>query len=165
MSSQPITAECRFAPMYLRHVALIGTMERRNYEFHWSDGIFRDCLKAGYLCQRVLLDDELIGYGIMQTAADEAHILNLCIDKPYQRQGFARLLLEHLVEQARGRRAHTVFLEVRPSNPRAISLYQQSGFNEVGMRKDYYDAANGREDALVMARSLVNDDQLALLKH
>ncbi|MFK7893210.1 MAG: ribosomal protein S18-alanine N-acetyltransferase [Granulosicoccus sp.] len=165
MSSQPITAECRFAPMYLRHVPLVGTMERRNYEFHWSDGIFRDCLKVGYLCQRVLLDDELIGYGIMQTAADESHILNLCIDKPYQRQGFARLLLEHLIDQARERHAHTVFLEVRPSNPRAISLYQQSGFNEVGMRKNYYDAANGREDALVMARSIVDDDQLALRKH
>lgn len=146
--------------MYLRHVPLVGTMERRNYDFSWSDGIFRDCLKAGYTCQRVLLDDELIGYGIMQIAADEAHILNLCIDKPHQRQGFARLLLEHLVQQAGLSRASIVFLEVRPSNPRAIQLYQQSGFNEIGLRRNYYDAAGGREDALVMARNLSGDEPL-----
>lgn len=150
--------------MYLRHVALIGTMERRNYDFSWSDGIFRDCLKAGYTCQMVLLDNDLIGYGIMQVAADEAHILNLCIDGPYQRQGFARLLLEHLVRQAGQRQAHTVFLEVRPSNPRAIELYERSGFNEVGVRKGYYDSANGREDAIVMAKNLVSDNE-TLFRH
>lgn len=164
MSSNPITAVISFAPIYLRHVALVGTMERRNYDFSWTDGIFRDCLKAGYTCQMVLLDNDMIGYGIMQVAADEAHILNLCIDEPYQRQGFARLLLEHLVQQAGQRRAHTVFLEVRPSNPRAIDLYERSGFNEVGLRKGYYDSAKGREDAIVMARNLVGDDD-KLFRH
>lgn len=163
MNSQPHTATVSFAPMYLRHVALIGTMERRNYEFPWTDGIFRDCLKAGYICQQVLLDSELIGYGIMQVAADEAHILNLCIDEPFQKQGFARVLLEHLVLLAGQHRAGTVFLEVRPSNPRAVDLYERSGFNEVGLRKAYYDSANGREDAIVMARSLVGDE--GLIRH
>lgn len=165
MSSLPVTADLRFAPMYLRHVALVGTMERRNYDFSWSDGIFRDCLKAGYICQRVLLDDDLIGYGIMQVASDEAHILNLCIDKPFQRQGFAHLLLDHLLELAASRRARIVFLEVRPSNPRAIELYQQSGFNEIGLRKNYYDSADGREDALVMARNLIHEDQRSIQRH
>jgi len=160
MSSQPQTATVSFAPIYLRHVALIGTMERRNYEFPWTDGIFRDCLKAGYICQLVLLDGDMIGYGIMQVAAEEAHILNLCIDEPFQRQGFARLLLEHLTLLAGQQRASTVFLEVRPSNPRAVELYERSGFNEVGLRKAYYDSANGREDAIVMARSLVGEEQL-----
>ena len=157
MSSNPRQAQLSFAPMYLRHVPLIGTIERRNYEFCWSDGIFRDCIKAGYICQQVLLDDEVIGYGIMQIGADEAHILNLCIDGPWQKQGFARLLLEHLTSEASARRAHILFLEVRPSNQRAVELYQQAGFNEIGMRKGYYDARNGREDALVMARNLVTD--------
>lgn len=161
MSILPVTAEISFAPIYLRHVALVGTMERRNYDFSWTDGIFRDCLKAGYSCQMVLLDQDMIGYGIMQVAADEAHILNLCIDEPHQKQGFARLLLEHLIQLARQRRANIVFLEVRPSNPRAIDLYERSGFNEVGVRKGYYDSASGREDAIVMARNLVSDeDQL-----
>lgn len=153
MVSDPQTANVSFAPMAARHVAQVGTMERHNYEFPWTDGIFRDCVKAGYFCQRVLLGDEMIGYGIMQIAADEAHILNLCIDSKYQKRGFARALLEHLLYLAKNR-AQTVFLEVRPSNPRAIELYERSGFNEVGVRKDYYDAANGRENAIVMAFSL-----------
>jgi len=157
MSSQPLTTDISFVPIYIKDVASVGTMERRNYDFFWTDGIFRDCLKAGYTCQMVLLGDRMIGYGIMQLAADEAHILNLCIDKPFQRQGFARLLLEHLVQQAGQRQAHTIFLEVRPSNPRAIELYERSGFNEVGIRKGYYDATNGREDAIVMARNLVGE--------
>lgn len=164
MTRQPASSNVSFAPMYLRHVALIGTMERRNYDFSWTDGIFRDCLKAGYTCQMVLLGDELIGYGIMQVAADEAHILNLCIDEPWQKQGFARLLLEHLMQLASQNRAHTVFLEVRPSNPRAIDLYERSGFNEVGLRKNYYDSASGREDAVVMARSLAGSDH-PLVRH
>ena len=104
-----------------------------------------------------MLDDEIIGYGVMQIGADEAHILNLCIDRPWQRQGFARVLLDQLVQEASNRRAHIVFLEVRPSNPRAVNLYQQFGFNEIGLRKGYYDSANGREDALVMAKNLVSE--------
>jgi len=143
-----------FEPMSVNDVPLIGTMERRNYDFPWSDGIFRDCVKTGYMCRLVRLNSDVIGYGILQIGADEAHILNLCIDKPRQRQGFGVLLLKELVKLARERDAHIVFLEVRPSNPRAIDLYQQSGFNEIGMRKDYYDSHDGREDALVMALNL-----------
>ena len=155
---QPGDSLAQFYAYAMRSILrLIGTMERRNYEFHWSDGIFRDCLKAGYLCQLVQLEREVIGYGVMQIGADEAHILNLCIDKPYQRQGFARVLLEHLIQLAGQHHAHIVFLEVRPSNPRAVKLYQLSGFNEIGLRKDYYDSHKGREDALVMARNIMAD--------
>ena len=144
-----------FEPMRPGDVALVGTMERRNYEFPWSDTIFRDCLKAGYTCELVRLDDELVGYGILQTAAEEGHVLNLCIDEAHQRRGFARLLLEHLVARATAAEARVVFLEVRPSNPRAKTLYERAGFNEIGLRKAYYEAVGGREDAIVMARSLV----------
>lgn len=158
MTEKRLSSKLTFEPMQTRQVALIGTMERRNYEFAWSDGIFRDCIKAGYICRTVLLDNDLIGYGIMQIGADEAHILNLCIDKPWQKRGFARLLLDYLTQEARARKANMIFLEVRPSNPRAVALYQQSGFNEIGLRKGYYDARQGREDALVMARSLATGD-------
>ncbi len=154
MSNNPEQVQLTFEPMQVKQVPLIGTVERRNYDFPWSDAIFRDCIKAKYICQLVLLDSDIIGYGIMQIGADEAHILNLCIDKPWQQQGFARVLLEHLVQQAIARRAQMMFLEVRPSNPRAVQLYEQSGFNEIGLRKAYYDSHKGREDALVMARSL-----------
>ncbi len=146
-----------FMPMCGRDIALVSEMEQRNYEFPWSAGIFRDCIKAGYTCRLMYLGDQLIGYGVLQTAADEAHILNLCIDKSAQRQGHARHLLGHLLDLARLAPADIVFLEVRPSNPRAISLYEQNGFNEIGLRPDYYDSATGREDAVVMARSLTSN--------
>lgn len=154
MNARQQGASLSFEPMQLDHVPQIGTMDRRNYEFAWTDGIFRDCVKAGYICPLAKIDAQIIGYGVLQVGADEAHLLNLCIDQPWQRQGFARSLLEHLVEQSRSRGAHVVFLEVRPSNTRAVALYQQSGFNEIGLRKDYYDSSGGREDALVMARHL-----------
>lgn len=154
MSANPDGEQLMFSPMHLPDVALIGAMERRNYEFPWTEGIFRDCVKSDYVCQVVKLLGDIIGYGVLQIAADEAHILNLCIDANHQRRGYAQQLLEHLIEIARSRKTNIVFLEVRPSNPRAITLYQLSGFNEIGLRKGYYDSRNGREDALVMARSL-----------
>lgn len=159
MSGDATVVALAFEPMRLEDVALVGTMERRNYDFPWSDGIFRDCVRAGYDCIRLTIDDELAGYGVLQIAADEAHILNLCIDAPCQRQGFARLLLEHLTARSAEAGAHMVFLEVRPSNPRAISLYEGAGFNEIGVRRNYYDGPKGREDAIVMARSIVGVEQ------
>ncbi|MGQ7843313.1 ribosomal protein S18-alanine N-acetyltransferase [Granulosicoccus sp. 3-233] len=146
-----------FVPMRAGDVAAIGIMDRRNYEFAWTDGIFRDCVKAGYICPLLKIGEDIAGYGVLQIGADEAHLLNLCIDRPWQRQGLARTLLEHLVEESARLGAQVMFLEVRPSNTRAVALYQQSGFNEIGLRKDYYDASGGREDALVMARYLSSD--------
>ncbi|WP_157736299.1 ribosomal protein S18-alanine N-acetyltransferase [Granulosicoccus antarcticus] len=154
MSASLSAAVPVFAPMRPDHVANIGIMDRRNYEYAWTDGIFRDCLKAGYICPLMMIDDKIIGYGILQIGADEAHVLNLCIDKPWQRQGYAPILLEYLASQSIAKRAHIMFLEVRPSNTRAVELYQRSGFNEIGLRKNYYNTRDGREDALVMARNL-----------
>lgn len=133
----------------------VMVVEQRNYEFPWSEGIFRDCLKAGYTMQVLRLDLVLVGYGVMQLAADEAHILNLCVDRDYNRRGYARLLLERLLNMAERAGANMAFLEARPSNPRAIQLYERAGFNEVGHRRGYYESANGREDAIVMAKSVV----------
>jgi len=129
-------------------------IENRNYDFPWGEGIFRDCIKAGYTMQVLRLDLALVGYGVMQIAADEAHILNLCIDRDYSRRGYARGLLEKLLNMAERAGANVVFLEARPSNPRAITLYNKAGFNEVGLRKDYYESVGGREDAIVMAKSI-----------
>jgi len=131
-------------------------MENANYDFPWTEGIFRDCIKAGYTLQALRLDGTLVGYGVMQMGADEAHILNLCIDNAFNRRGYARFLLRLLLDLAQRAGAHTVFLEARPSVPRAIRLYEQAGFNEVGLRPDYYDSHNGREDAIVMAKSITS---------
>lgn len=129
-------------------------IEQRNYSYPWTHGIFSDCLKAGYIMQVLRLEDELIGYGVMQVAADEAHILNLCVDKDFSRRGYARGLLEKLLVMGERAGAYMAFLEARPSVPRAITLYERAGFNEVGIRKNYYESPEGREDAIVMARTL-----------
>ena len=101
----------------------------------------------------------IIGYGLVSIAADEAHVLNLCTAPGNEGQGLGRRMLQALLRVARGFGSQRVFLEVRPSNPRAIALYDASGFNEIGRRPRYYPAANnGREDAIVMAMELLSDD-------
>lgn len=133
-------------------------VELRAYPFPWTRGIFRDCLKAGYPSWALLEHGVLIGYGLISVAADEAHILNICVTPERQGRGLGRHLLRALVQLAREHQARRVFLEVRPSNPGAITLYHSEGFNEIGRRPRYYPAHDGREDALVMAMELVADD-------
>ncbi len=136
----------------------VMAIELRAYPFPWTAGIFRDCLQAEYPAWLLVEDEVLLGYGVISIAASEAHILNVCVDPLAQGRGHGRHLLRTLVHTARMRRAERVFLEVRPSNPRAIALYFDEGFNEIGRRPRYYPAANGREDAIVMAMELFPDD-------
>jgi ribosomal-protein-alanine N-acetyltransferase len=128
-------------------------IENQNYPFPWTDDVFEDCFRAGYSCWVCEEMDKILAYGLMSMAVGEAHILNLSVDPAEQKQGIGRKLLEHLITIARGR-AETVFLEVRPSNVGAIALYQNLGFNEIGVRKGYYPAESGREDALMLALQL-----------
>lgn len=141
-------------PMVETDVGAIMEIELRTYEFPWTDGIFRDCLRIGYCCWIYEEADVVLAYAVMSVGASEAHILNICVIPEERGRGLARHLLIHLLQVARDHKADVVFLEVRPSNPAAIALYQTSGFNEVGMRKAYYPAANGKEDAIIFARSL-----------
>ncbi len=98
---------------------------------------------------------EPIGYGILSVAAGEAHVLNVCVAPEHQGRGLGRRLLGRLLDLARWHRVERVFLEVRPSNPVAIGLYERAGFNEIGRRPNYYPAKGGREDAIVMAMELL----------
>ncbi|RNF84559.1 ribosomal protein S18-alanine N-acetyltransferase [Montanilutibacter psychrotolerans] len=144
-------------PMREDDIERVLAIEVRGYEFPWTAGIFRDCLRADHAAWVLLADEAIIGYGLLSVAAGEAHVLNLCIDPQSQGQGHGRRLLRALVQVARGRGAERVFLEVRPSNKSAIALYFDEGFNEIGRRPRYYPAKDGREDALVMAMELFTD--------
>src|SRR3546814_15566121 len=104
----------------------------------------------------VCSSDLILGYGVLSVAADESHVLNICIDPQLQGQGLGRRLLRALLKLAGGHGARRVFLEVRPSNPHAIALYHDEGFNEIGRRPRYYPAHVGREDAIVMAKELLD---------
>jgi ribosomal-protein-alanine N-acetyltransferase len=143
----------RIRRMTMSDLPSVAAIETKGYQFPWDEDIFRDCLKARYECWVCEERDKVLGYCIASIAVGEAHVLNLCVDPAEQGQGIGRKLLENLIESARGR-AETVFLEVRPSNTVAIALYENMGFNEIGIRKGYYPAENGREDALMLALEL-----------
>lgn len=129
----------------------VMAIERASYPFPWTEGIFRDCLRIGYLC-RVLINarDTVTGYGVLSHGAGEAHVLNICVAAGYRRRGLGETILLQLIDDARQLHADTLLLEVRPSNTAAIELYRKLGFNEIGLRKNYYPAAhNAREDAIM----------------
>lgn len=134
--------------------AVVG-IEQSAYKFPWTVGIFRDCLRTGYVCRVCEDESGVVGYGIMSITAGECHILNICVHKESQRLGFGTRLLEHLLDVACQNRGRVAFLEVRKSNIRAYSLYTGLGFNEIGERRNYYPAARGkREHAVVLAKML-----------
>ncbi len=135
-------------------VAAVGMVERSTYPFPWSEGIFRDCLRVGYLCRVAEVEREIVAYGILAMGAGEAHLLNLCVREDFRTMGIGRRMLQLCVERARQAGMEALFLEVRPSNPNAIALYQSEGFVTVGRRKGYYQASGGREDALVLRLDL-----------
>lgn len=140
--------------MILSDVDQVMKIEREVYEFPWTDRIFRDCIRVGYQCWMALEQQSVVGHAVISVTAGESHILNLSIATPHQRRGFGRQFIEFLVDEARARDAQTMLLEVRPSNMAAISCYNAAGFNEIGSRKDYYPANQGREDALLFARHI-----------
>ena len=140
----------KFRAMTPGDVAAVGALERTAYPFPWSDGIFRDCLRVGYLCRVAEVDAQVVAYGIVAMGAGEAHILNLCVRDDLRGRGVGRQMLLLLLERARQAGVAETFLEVRPSNRLAITLYQSVGFVQVGLRKAYYQAEQGREDALVL---------------
>ncbi len=151
----PLGAPVSLRPMREDDLDTVHAVEIRSYEFPWTVGIFRDCLRADYPSWVLVQEGRIIGYFLMSIAAGEAHVLNICIDPARQGRGYGRHLLRALLHVARGRSAERVFLEVRPSNAGAIALYHSEGFNEIGRRPRYYPARDGREDALVMAIELL----------
>jgi ribosomal-protein-alanine N-acetyltransferase len=128
--------------------------ERLGYMHPWTEGIFRDCLRNGQECWLLMSSNLNVGHGILSIAAGESHLLNVCVHPDFQGHGFGRILVEHILERARAGKASTIFLEVRPSNVAACELYDKLGFNEVGIRENYYPSKVGREDALVLAKEL-----------
>jgi len=124
-------------------------VETESYEFPWNARIFRDCLRAGYLCRVIELNGEIVGYGLMSYGAGECHVLNLCIAQRQRRNGHAGRLLTHFIAWARGHNVVSMFLEVRQSNSGACKLYESFGFKSIGVRSNYYPSSDGREDAFV----------------
>ena len=145
---RPVLATIR--EMRQTDVTMVATIEQSAYEFPWSSGIFRDCLLAGYASVVLEHGGKVIGYGILSVAAGEAHLLNLVLSASARGMGNGRRLLEHLTDLARGAGVDGMYLEVRPSNLRALALYERAGFEAIGRRRGYYRARGGTEDAVVL---------------
>jgi ribosomal-protein-alanine N-acetyltransferase len=141
-------------PMTEADLPRIHRIELASYEYPWSQGNFADSLSAGYSMWVREAEGEIIGYYALMAAAGEAHLLNLTIAPVWRRHGLGRDLLEHCLARACDHRAVSLFLEVRTSNAAAIALYHSSGFVDLAVRRGYYPAREGREDALIMKKDL-----------
>lgn len=144
----------RYRAMTADDLDAVAVAERRIYAFPWTRGNFADSLAAGHDAWLAQEDGKMTGYAVMMQVLDEAHLLNITVLPELQRSGRGSALLMHLFDQARARAITRMLLEVRPGNLGGQALYRRHGFAEIGRRRDYYPAHQGREDAIVMARDL-----------
>jgi ribosomal-protein-alanine N-acetyltransferase len=155
-SSQDVQLSVAFMPMEIADLQEVQVIEDAVYPYPWTAGNFVDSLHSGYDAW-VARDSagRLVAYFLIMFAVDEAHLLNITVRGDLHGCGYGRLLLDEVCARARRRGMASVLLEVRPSNLRALKVYQRYGFAEIGRRKGYYPAADKtREDAIVMRMAL-----------
>ncbi len=153
-----MSAQLDLIPRY-RHMTgadldAVVAIEETIYPHPWTRGNFSDSLAAGYHCWIAECGGEMAGYTVVTVAAGEAHLLNLSVAGSWQRRGIGREMLNFVLRLARESGAARIFLEVRPSNRAARSLYAAAGFAEIATRQGYYPAHGGREDAIVLELAL-----------
>lgn len=125
----------------------------------WTRGNFSDALSSGYRCVVAEIEHEIVSYAVLMPVMDETELLTIAVAKKQQRKGLGRALLQAQMQWARAKEMRKIFLEVRVSNSSAITLYRSLGFVDIGMRRGYYQNAQGREDALLMACELTGEDR------
>ena len=140
----------QFSEFKENDLSAIGLIENEVHAYPWTQGNFLDSIKSNHKCLMMKLNEEIIGYTVMMFVLDECHLLNISIKKSMQKKGYGSHLLKEVIRQANLAHAKTIYLEVRASNQTAIHLYDKHGFNEMSIRKDYYRAKEGREDAVLM---------------
>jgi len=139
--------------MELADVEQVYQLEARLFSPPWSRQAFRTEITDNEFTLPVVLqhDDCVIGYMVLYMVADEAHLANIAVAPEYQGHGLGTLMLQQAVQQAVANQCEMMYLEVRVSNSRAIDLYKNAGFVELGIRKRYYE---DKEDALLMGLAL-----------
>ncbi len=142
--------------MQLSDVDEVAAIEQVSQINPWSKQQIQECLDADYSNHVLTLNNNIIGYAFIAMAGEQADLLTIAIKPTAQRQGYGRQLMKHLIKVLKQYNVSELFLEVRISNVAAIALYQQLGFKEVNIRRQYYQTANniGREDAKVMMLKL-----------
>ena len=152
--SIPAVPELSFRAMRENDLDAVALIEADVYVFPWTIGNFRDSMLSAYECWSCWTRSELIGYAIIMTALDEAHLLNFAVASRWQRRGVGAEFLQFLIDRARESKRDVLYLEVRPSNAAGVRLYERFGFKQLGVRRDYYPALTGREDALFLGLSI-----------
>ncbi len=154
--NHPEFDKLQLIPMTSSDVPKVIEIELLAYAQPWTESIFHDCLRVGYSCWILKQNDtsQVIGYLILSIAADEMHILNLCINPEHQGMHLGTFLLKKAIKLGRRIHAESCFLEVRITNTTGIRLYLSQGFKRIGLRKNYYPSENGREDGVVMKKDL-----------
>lgn len=143
-----------FAPMTAADLEEVTAVEQLIQDFPWTLGNFRDSLAAGHDCWVCREAGRLAAFAVTMRVVDEDHLLDIGVVPERQRTGLGREMLEFLCGRARQVGMTRMLLEVRPSNEKAIAFYQHFDFAEIGRRRGYYPAREGREDAIVMAKTL-----------
>jgi len=151
---QSLDSDYSFRVMVENDLDDVIAIEESVYPFPWTRGIFHDCINIGYICRVFLHKEKIIAYSIISVAADESHLLTIVVAEDEQKKGYGKKMLDEMIRVAKIHAASAMYLEVRASNKVAIQLYHDIGFNELGVRNNYYPAENGREDALVLALDL-----------
>jgi [ribosomal protein S18]-alanine N-acetyltransferase len=155
MNTPNLAVQVRFETMTESHLDAVTALEQQAHAHPWQKRHFSDCLASAYEAQLLMADDQLLGYFVAMKGVDEVHLLNITVAPGYQRQGWARVMLDALALWSRGQGAQWLWLEARQTNTRAIHIYHAHGFRAVGVRQRYYPAASGeREDAVVMSLQL-----------
>jgi ribosomal-protein-alanine N-acetyltransferase len=153
--------EVQFQALTADWLDRVLAIENAVYPHPWSRANFEDSIQTGYQMQVLTsgssANSDILGYFIAMKGFEEVHVLNITVSEPFQRQGWAKLMLDALAVWSRGQDAAWLWLEVRANNERALQVYKAQGFKRVSVRQDYYPKgpkANGREDAIVMSLKL-----------
>jgi tRNA threonylcarbamoyladenosine biosynthesis protein TsaB len=150
-----LSKSTELVPLRQEDLASVMVIEQQAYPYPWTSGNFRDALASGYHAFKLVDQGVMVGYLVWMRVLDEAHLLNFTIAPARQSRGLGQHLLKTWLAQLMADGLQQVLLEVRPSNPKAIRLYQRNGFVQTGLRKGYYPSGpNGREDALLMNKPL-----------
>jgi ribosomal-protein-alanine N-acetyltransferase len=154
MNAQLNQPHISFREMHASDLDAVMQIEIVNFPFPWTAGNFKDSINSGHICLLLEIHEAVIGYAILMMVLDEAHLLNISVSPSWKGKGWGRHLLNHMMQIGREKGGLNMFLEVRPSNVSAITLYESIGFNEMGVRPGYYPAHNGHENAVLMGVAL-----------
>lgn len=149
----------KLSPMLATDLVAVHAIETAANQFPWSLKNFEDSLQSGYQGWVVRETEKVIAYALVQHVLDEAHLLNICVHPAEQGKGLGRKLLNAVIDAVCLRGSNLIVLEVRRSNRRAQELYLSAGFNEMSVRRGYYPAVQGREDAVMMGMTLFSADE------